>query len=84
MYDVPDGGPGLEGRDRLERLCSSCVAGVGADGGGVSVLSTEGLAVMVHATDAVSSFIEDLQFTLGEGPCVEASAPRARPSWSRT
>ncbi|MGH3330813.1 MAG: GAF and ANTAR domain-containing protein [Nocardioidaceae bacterium] len=59
--------------DRIESLCSSCVGAVDVDGGGVSIMSTDGTPAMLYATNPESATIEDLQFTLGEGPCVEAS-----------
>ena len=62
------------GRTGIGRLCSACVSGTGVDGGGVSVFSTMGAPVFLHATDATSRTIEDLQFTLGEGPCVDAAS----------
>ncbi len=33
-----------------------------------------GTSVFLHATDDTSRVIEDLQFRLGEGPCVDAAA----------
>lgn len=38
------------------------------------MFSRMGAPVFVHATDATSRTIEDLQFTLGEGPCVDAAS----------
>ena len=52
-------------------LTSSCTSGAGVDGCGVSIRDTAGNPVTVHATNAVATAIEDLQMTLGEGPCVE-------------
>jgi hypothetical protein len=37
------------------------------------VLSAKGTSVFLHATDETSRAIEDLQFTLGEGPCIDAA-----------
>jgi GAF domain-containing protein len=42
-------------------------------GAGISMVTTAGNRGVVCATDDVSARIEDLQFTLGEGPCVEAA-----------
>ena len=49
----------------IGKLCSACVRGTGVDGGGVSVFSSNGTSVFLHATDATSRVIEDLQFTPG-------------------
>ncbi len=59
---------------RVGTLCLDCVRGTGVDGGGVSVFSSTGEPVFLHATDATSRVIEDLQFRLGEGPCVDAAS----------
>ena len=60
-------------RTRIGRVCSACVRGTGVDGGGVSVLSSQGMPLLVHTTDAIARRIDDLQFTLGEGPSVDAA-----------
>jgi len=41
-------------------------------GAGISMMTEAGNRGVVCATDDVAAQIEDLQFTLGEGPCVEA------------
>ncbi len=58
-------------RARLKSLAAVCVAGAGVDGCGVSIRDISAHDVMVHATDPVAVAIEDLQLTLGEGPCVD-------------
>jgi hypothetical protein len=60
--------------DRVADLCGACVRGSGVDGGGVTVMTSSGTGVALYATDSISSTIEDLQLTLGEGPCVDAAA----------
>ncbi len=57
---------------RLETLCLSCRAEADADGVGLAVLSSEGVPEPTFVSDSRSRLIEDLQFTLGEGPCVDA------------
>jgi hypothetical protein len=42
------------------------------DGAGISMVTREGHRGVVCATDDISARIEDMQFTLGEGPCVDA------------
>jgi GAF domain-containing protein len=49
------------------------VDGAGVDGAALSVLSSGGTPVTIHATDARAATTEDLQLTLGEGPAVDAS-----------
>lgn len=60
--------------DRVAELCAECVRVSQVDGGGVSVMTDSGTGVAMFATDTISSEIEDLQLTLGEGPCVDAAS----------
>jgi transcriptional regulator with GAF, ATPase, and Fis domain len=65
----------------VERLCRQCVQAASVDGAGVTLMSDEpsgppALAT-ICATDATSSRLEELQFVLGEGPCMDAVARRA-------
>lgn len=57
---------------RLESLCRTCQREANADGVGLAVLSSEGTPEPTFVSDSRSRLIEDLQFTLGEGPCVDA------------
>ncbi|MFB9923869.1 GAF and ANTAR domain-containing protein [Amycolatopsis halotolerans] len=58
--------------------CERCVVELSVSGAGATVLSrlANGAAPpsrgLVHATDAVSAGLEDLQLTVGEGPCLDA------------
>jgi hypothetical protein len=60
----------------LQRLCRAAVRALPASGVGVSVLSESGGQVTVAASDATSEAIEELQFIVGEGPCLDAFASR--------
>src|SRR5260370_4958729 len=53
-------------------LCEGCVEIVGAKGAGVMLMSGDVPRGSLCTTDAVSHLIEELQFTLGEGPCLDA------------
>ena len=46
---------------------------LGITGAGISMVTNAGNRGVVCATDDVSARIEDLQLTLGEGPCVDAA-----------
>ena len=63
--------------DRLDRLCSALTRSLPATGVGVSLLTedTHG-GWPVAASDAASRMLEELQFTLGEGPCLDAFTSR--------
>ncbi len=74
-------GEGAAGNDNeltvwLRRLCRAAAKALPASGAGVSLMSGEGAHGVVAASDAASLEIEDLQFTLGEGPCVDAFSAR--------
>jgi hypothetical protein len=61
-----------------ERIAELCVQMLGVTGAGISLVSDTGHRGVVCATDDVSKRIEDLQITLGEGPCIDTirtSAP---------
>jgi hypothetical protein len=53
-------------------LCGACPQVVGVTGAGIMLMSGDVPRGSLCATDEVSHLIEDLQFTLGEGPCVDA------------
>jgi hypothetical protein len=55
-----------------QRIAELCVQMLGVTGAGVSLVSDTGHRGVVCATDDVSRQIEDLQITLGEGPCIDA------------
>jgi hypothetical protein len=53
-------------------LCAVCPHIVGVDGAGVMLMSGDIPRGSLCTTNAVSHLIEELQYTLGEGPCVDA------------
>ena len=54
------------------RLCGACPQIVGVTGAGIMLMSGDVPRGSLCASDEVSHLIEDLQYTLGEGPCVDA------------
>jgi hypothetical protein len=54
------------------RLCWGCVKITGLDGAGVMLMSGEIPRGSLCTSNTVSHLIEELQYTLGEGPCVDA------------
>lgn len=56
----------------IESLCRTVFEDVSVDGGGISFLTDRGYAGTVWTSDTVALRVEELQFTLGEGPCVDA------------
>jgi hypothetical protein len=60
----------------LQRLCRAATKDLPASGVGVSLLSGSGEVLVVAASSVTSELVEELQFTLGEGPCLDAFATR--------
>jgi len=57
-----------------DRLAQACVSIMPATAAGVSVFSTDGFRFPAGASDLTASVAERLQFTLGDGPCLDAHA----------
>lgn len=55
-------------RDACESAAGTC----GADGAWVSIMGGRGARELVYATGPVAAQLDELQFTLGEGPCGDA------------
>jgi hypothetical protein len=56
------------------RLCAECLSALSVSGVGVALMTADGPSgVVLAATDDRARQLEELQFALGEGPCVEAS-----------
>lgn len=56
------------------RLSTACLAALPVTGVGVALMTADGPSgVVLAATDDRARQLEELQFSLGEGPCVEAS-----------
>ena len=60
--------PPLEGK----RLCEVCVEVTGVDGAGIMLMSGDVAAGSLCSSNSVSALIEQLQYEVGEGPCVDA------------
>ena len=54
------------------RLCEVCAEVAGTSGAGIMLMSGDTQRGSVCSTDAVSARIEQLQYELGEGPCLDA------------
>jgi hypothetical protein len=59
---------------RLRGVCAVAVETLSASGAGVSVLVQNGQYGLLTGADAASERLEEMQFVLGEGPCVDATA----------
>jgi hypothetical protein len=63
---------GEDGTDDAPRLCAVCAEITAVDGAGIMLLADGRPQGSVCTSDAVSTRIEELQYTLGEGPCIDA------------
>jgi hypothetical protein len=63
-------GPDVDAR----RLCEVAVEVTGASGAGIMLISGDRPQGSLCTSDGVSAVIDDLQYSLGEGPCLDAFA----------
>ncbi len=73
--DHPDP-PGLEGDTVWRRLCASVTTSVPVSGAAVALMTAAGHGGTLAATDGPAEVMENLQQTLGEGPCLTAFRDR--------
>jgi hypothetical protein len=66
--DDGDGRPNLDTR----QLCDLAVELSGTSGAGIMLMSGDAPRGWVRTSDDVSATVEQLQFDLGEGPCIDA------------
>jgi GAF domain-containing protein len=60
------------GSSATARLCEAGAALTEMTGAGIMLMAADGPSGSICSTDPVSALIEELQYTLGEGPCVDA------------
>jgi hypothetical protein len=65
--------PGAPQHDLPGLLVAMCARQVPVTGAGIIVMANSGPGAMLASTDGAARTMEELQFTLGEGPCVDAS-----------
>ena len=56
----------------LQRICVACIGSLPITGAAVSVMTEAGHRGVARATDDIARQLEDIQFTTGEGPGVDA------------
>src|SRR4051812_32409985 len=60
------------GAGQPQRIAELCVEMLDVSGAGISLVSDGGTRGVICATDDVAMRIEEMQVTLGEGPCIDA------------
>jgi GAF domain-containing protein len=69
-----DGGDdGADEHAVAKRICQACVTGLDIDGAVISILTATVSRETLWATDPTAQLLEELQFTLDEGACMEAA-----------
>lgn len=63
---------GVDGSNRAARLCEVAADIVGVTGAGIMLMSGDVPRGSICSSDEVSAQIEELQYTCGEGPCIDA------------
>jgi len=64
---------GVDDRELAMRICRACVDRLDVDGAAISLLTGSVARHTLATTDATAELLEDLQFTLTEGACMEAA-----------
>lgn len=70
-------GGGVNGHDDralAQRICQACIEGLDIDGAAISLLTASVARETLWASDPVAELLEDLQFSLNEGACMQAAA----------
>jgi hypothetical protein len=61
-----------QGKFGTKRLCQVCAEATGMSGAGIMLMSGDVPRGSLCTTDEMSDLIEQLQYALGEGPCIDA------------
>ena len=64
---------GVRGGGLGQEICRACVTGLDVDGAVLSLLTATPARVTLWATDPTAALIEELQYDLDEGACIEAA-----------
>lgn len=64
----------VDDRGLAGQICHACVDGLDIDGAAISLLTGSEARQTLWATDPIAELLEDLQFSLNEGACMQAAA----------
>lgn len=68
---------GRRGTDAADRLCEACVTAFDVDAAAISLIFDGANSGTLGSSSAPARRYDELQFTLGEGPCLDSVAQRA-------
>jgi len=68
--------PGMPTAVFLRSMCRTAARALSASGVGISVMTDDGTRGVCAASDPLSERVEELQFIMGEGPCIDAFTTR--------
>jgi GAF domain/ANTAR domain len=68
------GGDELGVAGGMRRLCCAAARALSASGAGLTVMVEDGMRAVTAASGPATERLEELQLTLGEGPCIDAYA----------
>jgi hypothetical protein len=68
---------GRQGADAADRLCEACVVLLDVDAAALSLIFDGATAGTFGSSSAPARTYDELQFTLGEGPCLDSIAQKA-------
>ncbi|MGH9039947.1 MAG: hypothetical protein ACRDZ3_06930 [Acidimicrobiia bacterium] len=61
-----------DGHSTWDQVCVMCAETLSVSGAGIVLVAGDQALVSLGVSDGVEGVIEEAQFTLGEGPCVDA------------
>lgn len=64
---------GSDDRRLAQRICRACIDGLDVDGAAISLLTASVSRETLWSSDATAERLEDLQFSLNEGACMQAA-----------
>jgi hypothetical protein len=68
---------GYHGVEAADRLCAACAVLLDVDGAAISLIFDGGPTGTLGSSSPRARMYDELQFTLGEGPCVDSMSRRA-------
>src|SRR6202012_2124729 len=68
---------GRRGRAAADSLCEACVTLFGIDAAAISLIFAGVASGTLGSSGAAARIYDELQFTIGEGPCLDSVSTRA-------